>query len=78
LEPGKLADLVVLDANPLENLRNSTSARWVMVNGRVFESLTMNEVGRTPRPRAPFWFEGEGGQTWGAAAAAESSGHTDD
>lgn len=78
LAPGKLADLVVLDANPLENLRNSTSARWVMVNGRMFESLTMNEVGRTPRARAPFWFEGEGGQAWGDRAAAESSGHTDD
>jgi imidazolonepropionase-like amidohydrolase len=77
LEPGKLADLVVLDANPLENLRNSTSARWVMANGRVYESLSMNEVGRTPRPRAPFWFEQEGGQAWGGGAA-ETAAHDED
>jgi Tol biopolymer transport system component/imidazolonepropionase-like amidohydrolase len=45
LEAGKLADLVVLDRNPLDNLRNSESVRYVMVNGRLFDALTMNEVG---------------------------------
>src|SRR4029079_16674736 len=45
LEPGKLADLIVLDANPLENIRNSESVRYTVVNGRVFDAMTMNEVG---------------------------------
>ncbi|HEX8569469.1 MAG TPA: amidohydrolase family protein [Caulobacteraceae bacterium] len=76
LEPGKLADLVVLDADPLQNIRNTTSVRWVVANGRVYESATMNEVGTRQRPRAPFWFEQEGGQGWSPAAAeAQADGH---
>ncbi len=64
LEPGKLADLIVLDKNPLEDLRNSTSVRYTMVNGRLFDAATMNEVGNTPRERAKFYFEREGGEAW--------------
>ncbi|KFE68481.1 tolB protein precursor protein [Hyalangium minutum] len=64
LEQGKLADLIVLDKNPLEDLRNSASVRYTMVNGRLFDAATMNEVGNSPRPRAKFFFEREGGETW--------------
>jgi len=57
LEKDKLADLVVLDRNPLEDIKNSDSVRWVMMNGRLYDAATMNEVGNHPRPRLPFWWE---------------------
>jgi imidazolonepropionase-like amidohydrolase len=57
LEPGKLADLVVLDGNPLENLHNSEHVRYTMVNGRLYEADTMNEAGNRPKKRAKFFFE---------------------
>ena len=70
LEPGKLADLDVLDANPLENIRNTESVRYTMVNGRIFDSATMNEIGNHPRERKKFWFEVDGNEGWSAKAAA--------
>ena len=57
IEKGKLADLVVLDRNPLDNIRNSESMSMVVLNGRVYDAKTLNGIGSTPRPRKPFWWE---------------------
>ena len=57
LEPGKLADLVVMSKNPLENIRNSDSVRYVMLNGRLYDASTMNEIGNHPRERGAFYWE---------------------
>jgi hypothetical protein len=44
LEPGKLADIIVLDKNPLVNIRNTNSVSMVMKNGRLYDANTLDEV----------------------------------
>jgi Tol biopolymer transport system component len=44
LKVGKLADLVILDKNPLDNIRNTNSVVYVMKNGRLYDGNTCNEV----------------------------------
>ncbi len=44
LEIGKLADLIILNKNPLENIRNTNTIEWVMKNGRLYEGNTLDEV----------------------------------
>ena len=57
LEPGKLADLVIIDGDVLADIRHSDRVSQVMQNGRLYDTATMNEVGATPRARKPFFFE---------------------
>ncbi|HUP65321.1 MAG TPA: amidohydrolase family protein [Thermoanaerobaculia bacterium] len=75
LEPGKLADLLVLSQNPLENIRHSESIELVMANGRLFDAMTMNETGNHPRQRAPLFFEREGGSNIAASAGHSTHDH---
>lgn len=65
IEPQKLADLVVIDGNPLENIRDSERIVYTMVNGRLYDASTMNELGDKAKKRKPFYFEKEyGGQNF--------------
>ena len=67
LEKGKLADLIVMDKNPLENIRNTESIKYVMVNGRLYDAETMNEIGNYDSKRSKFYWEnskGSGNFPW--------------
>jgi imidazolonepropionase-like amidohydrolase/Tol biopolymer transport system component len=55
LEVGKLADLMVIDGDPLKNIRDSDKIDYTMINGRLFDAATMNEVGK--KQREPLFFE---------------------
>jgi hypothetical protein len=57
LEAGKLADLVVIDGNPVADIRVSEKVVYTVVNGRMFDAATMDEVGNHPRKRGRFFWE---------------------
>lgn len=57
LKEGKLADLIVMDKNPLENIENTQTIEMVMINGRLYDTETMNEIGNNPKQRLPFFWE---------------------
>ncbi|HEY6148030.1 MAG TPA: amidohydrolase family protein, partial [Thermoanaerobaculia bacterium] len=57
LEPGKLADVIVVEGNPLQDIRQSEKVQWTMVNGRLYDAATMNETGSRERKRTKYWWE---------------------
>ena len=61
LEVGKLADLVIINADVLADIYQSDKVVQVMQNGRLFDAATLNEIGATPKSRKPFFFAGQRG-----------------
>lgn len=56
IEEGKLADLVVIDGDVLNNMSLSEMVEYTVINGRVYEAATMNEFG-SKETRPAFFFE---------------------
>ncbi|MET1756320.1 amidohydrolase family protein [Novosphingobium sp. RD2P27] len=60
LEAGKLADMVVLDADPTADIRNSDKVRQVMLGGRLYDAATLDEVATGDAKRGPLWWDAKG------------------
>ena len=57
IEAGKLADLMITDKNPLDNIQNSETISFVMANGVLYDTRNMDEVYPQARPREKFFWE---------------------
>lgn len=69
LEAGKLADLIVLDRNPLDDIRNSTSLRRVMKNGVLYDADTLAAVWPAEAPPPVRWWDTRGNSAPAAQGA---------
>ena len=57
IEPGKLADLVVLGADPLADIRNTARIQWVIKNGQLYDAESMRQEWPEPKPLPPFFWK---------------------
>jgi len=75
LEVGKLADLLVLTADPTVNVRNSDKIENIMIGGKMYDAKTMQEVATGDGGRAAYWWEsGMGGAAGGSEEATHAGG----
>jgi imidazolonepropionase-like amidohydrolase len=56
IEPGKLADLLIVDGNPLEDIRVTDDIAYVVLNGRIYEGGTLTEKVTGDRRLEPFYW----------------------
>jgi hypothetical protein len=56
LEPGKLADLIVLNKDPLQDIHNTTTIRYVMRNGELFDGDTLNKIWPEKKALPELWW----------------------
>jgi imidazolonepropionase-like amidohydrolase/Tol biopolymer transport system component len=68
LEAGKLADIMIVDGNPLEDIYRSEYVSHTMINGRLFDTSNMNQIAPNEMTRPPLFFKIEGGDAWSTKA----------
>jgi imidazolonepropionase-like amidohydrolase/Tol biopolymer transport system component len=59
IETGKLADLIVIDGNPLDDIYTTENVVYTIINGRMYESETMDEIGNYNNPKEEFWWDSD-------------------
>jgi imidazolonepropionase-like amidohydrolase len=57
IENGKLADLLIVDGNPLEDIRTTDDVAYVVLNGRIYEGGTLEEKVSGQRKLTPFFWQ---------------------
>ena len=57
LEPGKLADLVILNQNPLQNIRSTNTVSQVMLNGRLYDANTLDQIAPEQVQMDQLWWQ---------------------
>ena len=59
IEAGKLADLMVLNRNPLDDIHNSIDMQYVMKNGQLFDAETLDQIWPAKKPFGKFFWQEE-------------------
>jgi hypothetical protein len=72
IEVGKLADLVVLEKDSLQDIRNTIGIRFVMKNGELFDGNTLNDVWPRQKIAGPYWWWSNEPKYSGSGAMARS------
>lgn len=57
IEAGKLADLIILNEDPLQDIRNTNTVHYVVKNGRIYDGNTLDEIGPRQKKANPFWWK---------------------
>jgi len=64
IESGKLADLIVIEGDVLDDIEHSQNVVYTMLNGRLFDAASMNQIAPERVEREAFFFERKGGDAW--------------
>ncbi len=59
LEVGKIADLLVLNSNPLQDIENTLDMMYVMKDGKLYEAATLNQLWPEQKEYGPYYWVDE-------------------